>query len=122
MQFLLHFRRIRVKSAGYDASRSNRIDAHARGGPFARRGFRKSQHSATGRSRVGELGPAMPDIGDDVDDSPAICLHPAVVDFTHENEAAGKVASDYRFETLGRDGFHRRSILTAGIVHEPVDA
>ena len=71
---------------------------------------------------MGELGPAMPDVGDDIDDGPAIGLHPAVIDLAHENEPAGQIAANHRLEPLGRDGFHRRAILTTGIVDEPVDA
>jgi hypothetical protein len=63
----------------------------------------------------------MPDIGNDVDDGAAIGLHPAVVDFAHEDETAGQVAADHGLEPLGRDGLHWSAILAAGIVHEPID-
>src|ERR1700676_3587141 len=68
-----------------------------------------------------KLRPAMPDIGNDVDDGAAIGLHPAVVDFAHEDETAGQVAADYGLEPLGRDGLHWSAILAAGVVHETVD-
>jgi hypothetical protein len=71
---------------------------------------------------MGEFGPAMPDVGNDIDDGPAIGLHPAVIDLAHEDEAAGQVAAHHGLKALGRNGFHRRAILTAGIVHQPVDA
>src|SRR5207248_11689454 len=58
---------------------------------------------------------------DFVDDGPAIGLHPAGVDLTHKNKPASQVAADHRLEALGRNGLHRRSILTAGIIHEPID-
>src|SRR5260221_14504964 len=51
----------------------------------------------------------------------AMGMKQEVVECGHKNEPTARVPSDHRLEALGRNGFHRRSILTAGIVHEPVD-
>ena len=69
-----------------------------------------------------EFVPAMPDVRDDIDDVATILLHTAVVDFTHENESAGEVILNHRLEALGRDVFHGGTILSASIIHQPVNA
>src|SRR5437762_780228 len=62
----------------------------------------------------------MPDVGNDVDDRPAMRLHPAVVGLAHEDEAARKVAAHHGLEALGGDGLHGRSVLASGVVHQSI--
>jgi hypothetical protein len=71
---------------------------------------------------MGEVWPAVPDVGDDVDDRAAVALHPSRVDFAHEHKAAGEIGLHYGLEALGRDRLECGPILAAGVVDQPVDA
>src|ERR1700682_2474771 len=68
-----------------------------------------------------ELRPAVPDIGNDVDDRSTIRFHPSIEHFAHKNEAADQIAADHSLETLRGNGFHRGTILAAGIVDQAVN-
>src|SRR5216684_3490819 len=74
-----------------DRAWRNGIDANAGGGPFARSTFAQRMHAAPRGAGMRIIRPAVPDVCDDVDDGAAIALHPAGIDLTHENEAAGEI-------------------------------
>src|SRR6202041_1926692 len=66
-------------------------------------------------------GPPGQEFGDEITIGAAMGLHPGVVDFAHEDKAAGQVVADHGLEAPGRNGLHRRAKLAAGIVDQSVD-
>ena len=69
-----------------------------------------------------EVWPAVPDVGDHIDNRAPALLHPLGVDLAHDNEAAGQVVAHHSLETLGGNGLQGRPVLPAGVVEQPVDA
>src|SRR3977135_4588813 len=94
------FRLVGIQPARRNRAGSDGVDGHVSGSPFACRTFAQGMHSAPRRAGMCIVRPAMPDVGDDIDDGTAITLHPTRIDFTHEDEAAGEIATYNSFEAL----------------------
>ena len=115
--------RVVVHAAGGDVARRHGVDAHAAVRPI------RAAAVSVKLTMPARAAPLWPMFGIEPQMSatmltmaPPCCCIDCTIALARDQKAAGEVGGDHRLPALGADLFHRRDVLAAGVVDEPVDA
>ena len=109
-----------IHAAGRDVAWCHGVHAHAAVCPFHGGRLRETHHTGPRGPTVSHARHGAPHVGHDVDDAAPALLHGLQVTLAGHQETTGQIGINDRLPAFGADGFQRRDVLAARVVHQPV--